>query len=216
MAWLWLLILAQAAASGWQREFNVDRAELQPSGQSQYFILQPGYELVLEGRSERLVITVLDQTKVVGGVTTRIVEERETKNGKLVEVSRNFFAIGPRTGDVFYFGEEVDIYKDGKVAGHEGAWLSGTNGATFGLMVPGAPQPKMRYYQEIAPRVAMDRAEVVRLDARVTTPAGVFSRCLQTEETTELEPGAREMKYYAPGIGLIQDADLKLVRHGYR
>ena len=30
------------------------------------------------------------------------------------------------------------------------------------------------------------------------------------DETTPLEPNARELKLYAPGIGLIQDADLSL------
>jgi hypothetical protein len=171
---------------------------------------------VLQDGPEQLVITVLDDTKVVDGVTTRVVEERETRSGRVVEVSRNFFAISRFTGDLYYFGEEVDIYKNGKVVGHEGAWLSGVNGARFGMMIPGTPHAKNRYYQEVAPGVAMDRAEVVRVDARVTTPAGMFAYCLQTEETTPLEPGASEMKYFAPGIGLIQDGDLKLVRHGQR
>jgi Concanavalin A-like lectin/glucanases superfamily len=52
-----------------------------------------------------LTITVLNETKMVDGVETRVVEERETKGGKLKEVSRNYFAISKRTNDVFYFGE---------------------------------------------------------------------------------------------------------------
>jgi hypothetical protein len=87
---------------------------------------------------------------VVEGVTTRIVEEREWKGGKLYEVARNFFAICPRTKDVFYFGEEVDFYKDDKITGHEGTWLAGKNGARAGLIMPGEPKVGMRYYQEIA------------------------------------------------------------------
>jgi hypothetical protein len=31
------------------------------------------------------------------------------------------------------------MYKNGKVSGHEGAWLAGVNGARFGLMIPGKP-----------------------------------------------------------------------------
>jgi uncharacterized membrane protein YkoI len=183
------------------------------TGRNPYFILEPGHVLVLEGGNEKLTITVLDETKVVDGVTTRVVEEREEKEGKLVEVSRNYFAIATRTNDVFYFGEDVDIYKDGKVVSHEGAWLSGANGARWGLLMPGTPLLGARYCQEIAPGVAMDRAEIVGVDETFETQAGKFEGCLKTEESTPLE-GGREHKYYAPGIGLIRDGDVKLTKHG--
>ncbi len=58
--------------------------------------------------------------------------------------------------------------------------------------MPGRPVLQARHYQELAPRVAMDRVK----------------------ETTPLQPGVVEYKYYAPGIGLVVDASLKLVRYG--
>jgi hypothetical protein len=198
----------------WKSEFALEKGELASTGRSDYFVLEPGYVMTLEGGTERLTITVLDETRNVGGVETRVIEERETNSGQLVEVSRNYFAISKRTGDVFYFGEEVDIYRNGKVVDHEGAWLSGVKGAKFGLMVPGQPMLKAKYYQEIAPGVAMDRAEVVSLVETVKTPAGEFRNCLKTEETTPLEPGVKESKYYARGVGLVQDGSLKLVKYG--
>jgi hypothetical protein len=115
---------------------------------------------------------------------------------------------------IYYFGEEVDIYKNGKISGHEGAWESGKNGAKFGLMVPGEPAVGMRYYQEIAPEVAMDRAEVVSVSEVLKTPAGEFRDCLKTEETTPLEPREKEYKIYAPGIGLVRDGPLRLAERG--
>ncbi len=204
----------KAAVGGWKDDFAAEKADLTHTGRNPYFVLEPGYQHVYEGGAERLVITVLAETKVVDGVECRVVEERETKNGKVVEVSRNFFAIGKKSNNVFYFGEEVDIYKNGKVASHEGAWLAGKDGAKFGLMIPGAPKVGAKYYQEVAPKVAMDRAEVVSLTETVKTPAGAFEDCLKTEETTPLEPGVKEYKYYARGVGLVQDGDLKLVKHG--
>jgi hypothetical protein len=194
--------------------FAVDRGDFASTGRNPYFILEPGYTLTLEGGKTRLVITVLPETKRVDGVETRVVEERETEGGQLIEVSRNFFAIHTKTNGVFYFGEDVDMYKDGKVTSHEGAWQSGAAGARFGLMMPGMPLLKARYYQEIAPKVAMDRAEITGLDETLTTPAGRFTGVLRTLETTPLEPLARESKLYAPGVGLIQDGSLKLVRYG--
>ena len=202
--------------AGWKSTFDVDVRELVSTGASRYFRLDPGSHVVLEHGDERLVITALDETHVVGGVTTRVVEERETKGGRLVEVSRNFMARHPKTGDVFYFGEEVDIYKDGKVVSHEGAWLAGVRGGKFGLFIPGAPVEGAGYYQEIAPKVAMDRVRIVSTTATVVTPAGTFEECVRLEETTPLEPGVKDYKVFASGIGIVQDGLLKLVRHGRR
>jgi hypothetical protein len=197
----------------WIRDFKVDPNEMSSTGRNPYFILEPGYFLVLEKGSERLTITVLDETRQVDGVETRVVEERETKNNHLVEISRNYFAINRRTNDVYYFGEDVDIYRRDKVVSHEGAWLAGVNGARFGLMMPGSPVVQQKFYQEVAPGVAMDRADIVSLDETLVTPAGTFRQVVKVVETTPLETGS-EAKYYARDIGLLQDGSLKLVRYG--
>ena len=203
----------------WTDRFDVEAGELSPTGRNPFFLLEPGYQLAFEGKEKgkavALVITVLDEIKKVDGVETRVVEERETEEGQPVEVSRNFFAISKRTNDVFYFGEEVDIYKDGKVVSHEGAWFSGEGEAKFGLVMPGRPLIGARYHQEIAPKKAMDRAEVLSLSEAVTTPAGKFTDVLKTLETTPLEPDDKAIKYYAAGVGLLNDGPMKLVRHGF-
>lgn len=203
------------ADPSWRNTFGISECSLTSSGRNTYFILEPGFRLVLSGGSEKLQITVLDETKRVAGVTTRVVEEREWKDGELIEVSRNFFAICPTTRDVFYFGEEVDDVNDGQVVGHAGAWLAGTNGARAGLIMPGDPRVGMKHYQEIAPDVAMDRAEILSLDETLKTPAGVFSNCLKTEEGTPLNTNEKEFKTYAPNIGIIQDERLLLTGYGF-
>ncbi len=202
-----------SADTSWTSEFAVEKGELSPTGRNPYFVLEPGYQLHFENSKEQLTITVLNDTRVVDGVETRVVEERETKDGNLKEVSRNFFAISKRTNNVYYFGEEVDIYRNSKIVNHKGAWLAGENNAKFGLMMPGQLALKARYYQEIAPKVAMDRAEIVSLTETIATSAGKFKNCLKVEETTPLEPGVKEYKYYVSGIGLVQDGSLKLVKH---
>jgi hypothetical protein len=197
-------------AEGYRDRFSVDPGSLKSEGTSTFFPLVPGTVRVYRDEDETVTITVLAETRVVDGVTTRVIEEREEEDGKLKEVSRNFFAIDPATGDVYYFGEEVDIYKKGVIASHGGAWLSGVDGARFGLIMPGRPVVGDRHYQEIAPGVAMDRAEVASLDEKVETPAGVFEHCLHVRETSPLEKGVSD-KWYAPGFGLIRDEDCALV-----
>jgi hypothetical protein len=195
-----------------------DSCSFMTTGRNSYFILEPGYQLILEGHegkdSIRLVITVLNETKKIGNVETRIVEENESANGKTVEISRNYFAFCKETSSIYYFGEDVDNYKNGKIINHEGAWTAeGKNKA--GVMMPGLILLGARYYQEIAPGIAMDRAEIISITEQMRTPAEIFTNCLKMEETTPLEPKNKEYKFYAPGIGLIRDGDLLLVKHGF-
>ncbi len=201
--------------TSWQEEFGIEKCNLLTTGRNPYFILEPGYQLVLEGGGTKLQITVLEETKTVGGVLTRIVEEKEWKDGKLYEVAKNYFAICEQTKDVYYFGEDVDFYENGKVVKHDGTWHAGANGHRAGLMMPGTPKVKMKYYQEIAPGVAMDRAEIVSLEETCKTPAGTFSGCMKVKEGSAIDLLAKEYKYHAPGIGLVRDEDLRLVRHGF-
>lgn len=205
-------------ADRFQDFFDLENRNLGSKGRNKYFILEPGYQLVLEGKegehTVKLEITVLDETKKIAGVETRIMEERETEDGQLIEISRNFFAICKQTKSVFYFGEEVDIYKEGKIVAHEGAWIHGKNNARAGMMMPGEPIIGARYYQEVAPKVAMDRAEIVDVNATLRTPAGKFKGCLKVQEDNPLD-NEKEFKIHAPGIGLIQDEDLLLVKYGF-
>jgi hypothetical protein len=204
--------LSCAAEAKFQDTFNIDKNNLADKGSNTYMILKPGCKLVLTDGKDNLTITVLDETKTVDGVRTRVVEERETKDGKLDEVSRNYFAIDRATGDVYYFGEDVDMYDaDGRVTGHEGGWLSGLNDARFGLMMPGKPRPGSRYYQELAPKVAMDRAEVVSISETVKVPVGTFKNCLKTAESSSLESGVED-KLYSPGVGLLKDGEFRLTK----
>ncbi len=201
-------------SSPWQEEFGISKCNLLTTGRNPYFVLEPGFQLILEGGDTKLQITVLDETKTVDGVVTRVVEEREWKDGQLYEVARNYFAMCEKTKDVFYFGEDVDFYEKGKVVKHDGSWLAGIKGNRAGLMMPGTPKVGMKYYQEIAPGVAMDRAEIVSLDETCKTPAGTFSKCMKVKEGSAIEILATEYKYYAPGIGLVRDEDLRLTKYG--
>lgn len=206
-ALLTALIFAEA---GWRDRFDVNKADLLPTGANAYITLQPGRVLKLAHGSDTLTVSILTDTQPVDGVTAGVLEERETKSGKLVEVSRNFMATDKKTGDVYYFGEDVDNYKNGKIVNHESAWRAGSGGARFGLMMSAKPFAGEKFYQEIAPKIAMDRVEVLSTDETVRTPAGVFEHCVHLRETTPLERDVSH-KYYAPGIGIIKDDEFELI-----
>lgn len=196
----------------WTKDFDIENREFSTVGQNRFFVLRPGFQLVLKSDKEKVEITVLDETVKVGAVETRVVEEREYENGKIKEVSRNYFAFCKETGNVFYFGEDVDDYEDGKVVKHSGAWRADGKDSQAGILMPGTIFLGARYYQEIAPN-AMDRAENLSTDVTLKTPAGTFKNCLKTEETSGLDPKDKCYKTYAPGIGLIQDEGLLLTKY---
>jgi hypothetical protein len=201
-------------------DFRWELCRFSTRGHNPYFILEPGRKLSLRGQEDdervRVEITVLHETEVVAGVVTRVVEEREWVDGELVEVSRNFFARCRQTNDIFYFGEDVDNYENGRIVSHEGTWRAGERDALPGLIMPGTFLLGARYFQEIAPGVALDRAEHVAMGLKVQTPAGQFNHCVRIRETTPLEPGAVSIKIYCPDIGLVVDDVVRLiaVQHG--
>lgn len=209
-----LLSCANVSAQDFQQEFGLGARKLSPTGESKYFILMPGFQTVLASTTTKLTITVLQETRKIGEVITRVVEEREEEDGALIEISRNFFAIDPVTKDVFYFGEEVDFYKNGQITGHAGSWLAFQDGNRPGMIMSGSPKVGLKYYQEVAPGVALDRAEVITVSENCQTQAGSFTNCLIARESSGLE-AAIEYKTYAPGIGLVQDQALRLVSYGY-
>jgi len=196
----------------WTDSFNQENCTFSSVGGNRFFILEPGHQLTLESGTEKVVITVLDKTKKIGDVTTRVVEEREEQDGELKEISRNFFAICKEHGDVFYFGEEVDDYKDGRIVNHSGAWRADEKNSREGIIMPGTILLGARHYQEIAPN-AQDRAEIISDDVTMKTPAGTFRNCLRVEETSGIDPDDKCYKTYAPGVGIIQDDDLVLTKY---
>lgn len=233
VAWLGLGGGIAEAALPFTDDFRLEDCAWSSRGQQNpYFSLKPGYRLVLEGEVEddgelvevMVQVTVLRQTERITFVSARgrtitvrarVVEEREWEDGELVEVSRNWFARCRQTSDIYYFGEDVDDYEDGEIVGHGGAWRSGQNGALPGIIMPGTFLLGAKYFQEIAPGVALDRGRHVDMGLEVPTAAGTFDDCVAVLDSNALEPGAEgDLKIYCPGIGLVMDEELVLTDFG--
>jgi len=179
-----------------------------------FFPLPVGAQWVFEGEDEEgvalhLEVTSFDETKTVAGVETRVIEERESEDGELVEVSRNYFVRAP-DGTVCYYGEDVDIYEDGEIVSHDGAWLAGENGNLPGILMPAVPALGQIFQQEVAPGIAEDEAEIVATGETVEVPFGTFSDTIQFLETNPLDGGTSD-KIYARNVGLILDDEFERV-----
>lgn len=161
-----------------------------------------------EGQVLDLVVTVLDEIEMVAGVPTRVVEEHESLDGQVVEISRNFFAQA-EDGSICYFGEDVDIIdpETGEIT-HEGAWRADDPDSGPGLFFPADLQPGTTFQQENAPNAA-DEAKIVGRAGLVVVEAGEFPETLRILERNPLD-GGKDYKIYALGVGLIVDGEAEL------
>lgn len=197
-----------------------DPDDFRSRGCNPRFVLVPGSVLVLAGPDDdgehvELTITVLDETRDVGGVETRVVEEREVREGALARVVRKLYAISERTKDVYLFGEEVDEYLRGRVVGHLGAWKHGENGAEYALVVPSRATGGRTYSRATGRHGPIDWIDVTSDRVRTVVPAGHFEQCMDVFEHAprDAEHTCRAFQRYAPGVGLVRRSDLELVRY---
>jgi len=201
-----------------------------PNVTNRFFPLPVGQKWFLVGPEDQatvgLRITVREDKEAFfhgrHTVYTRVVEEREwndvNANGSidrgepLNEVSINYFA-QTREGTVCYFGEHVNSYENGKVAGHEGSWRADSPGNAPGIFMPANPTPGMTFQQEFAPGIAEDQVTITGTGS-VTVPAGTFVDTITAQEFNPLE-NATDSKVYAKDVGTIVDDTLELVRVRY-
>ncbi len=179
-----------------------------------YFPLVPGTvytyvgQPVENGNTELNRIFVTFDTKMILGVQARVVRDAEYVDGLLAEDTFDWYA-QDAAGNVWYMGEDTTAFEyddEGNLIGTdtEGSWEAGVDDALPGAIMLASPAVGDNYYQEFAPNSeAVDQATVISLDETISIDLGTFTNVLQTLETTELDPDAREFKYYASDLGLI-------------
>jgi hypothetical protein len=174
-----------------------------------YWPMQPGNRWVFsetdtEGTRERVVITVTDKTKkIANGVTARVIRDVATEDGTPVEITNDWYA-QDNEGNVWYLGESVRNFENGKFADTEGSFEAGVDGADAGVVMPADPAPGLAFREEYYKGKAEDRAEIVAVgDDQVEVPAGYFRRVLLVRDLVPLEPKVEELKFYAKGVGPV-------------
>jgi len=177
--------------------------------------LKPGTQLTYKGsaipegektRSARkIVTTVTDLSKVIDGVRTLVVWERDYTAGKLGESELAFFA-QDKAGNVWLLGEYPEEYENGKFVDAP-TWISGQKGARAGIAMLANPQlGSPDYAQGFAPPPVefKDRARVYREGQKTCVPVKCYKDVLVIEEFEKGVPGVFHLKYYAPKVGLVR------------
>lgn len=178
-----------------------------------------GTEAGAKVRVERTLMPKKHKTFIISGekVESLAMEDREFKNGALEEVTLDYFAQDDE-GNVYYLGENVDEYENGKVAGHEGGWLLGKDTQNPGIIIPAHPKVGDKFKSEDVNKEISESDEVVSVSETVTVPAGTFENCVKVKEM--LSDGTTEYKFYAPGVGVVREVpsvgDEPLISHTTR
>jgi hypothetical protein len=178
-----------------------------------WFPLKPGmtfvYRGVKDGKSSRDVVRVLAATKTIDGAPCVSVSDRLFVRGRVEERTTDWYTQDDR-GNVWYFGEATaELDHTGRVTSTEGSWLAGRDGAKPGIFMPAHPRVGESHRQEYLRGHAEDRFQILSLRTTVRTPAVRSTHALLTKETTPLEPGVVDHKYYVRGIGTVLEQTVR-------
>ncbi|OGC72437.1 hypothetical protein A2337_02780 [candidate division WWE3 bacterium RIFOXYB2_FULL_43_9] len=193
---------------------EVDPANVDPSLfitsttiDNKYFKLPMGRKLVYEGETEedgleRVEITIPGDTKEILGVKTLVYLDKVWQDDELVEETRDYLAQDVY-GNVWYFGEDVNNYGNGKLLDHEGAWLAGVDGAQPGIWIKASHIVGDSYRQEFYKGKAEDMRDVSSIGEPVQIALGSYKDCVKMYDWTPLEPESKEFKHYCSEVGAM-------------
>lgn len=195
-------------------EFDADNFSDPTTIDNEFLPLIPGTRTVLEGRADRgggalphqVIFVVTDVTKVINGVRTVAVWDRDINEGVLAEEELAFFAQDD-DGNVWLMGEYPEEWEEGKFSAAPDVWFSGIQGAKAGIMMRADPKlGTTSYYQGLAPEIEFaDKAKVHQMGLRTCVPLGCYDDVMVTDEWNALDKAdAHQRKFYAPGVGNIR------------
>ena len=180
---------------------------------NKWLSMPPGRQLTFEGSTEeddgtitphRIVWTVTNLTKEINGVETVVAWIVDYADDELEETEIAFYA-QDNEGNVWYFGEYPEEWAEGEfVQGRP--WIAGLEGALAGIKMYADPQPDTpSYAQGWGPEVGWsDRGQVYEVNQESCVEFDCFEDVLMIDEFSADEPGAFQVKSYAPGVGNIQ------------
>ncbi|SDL30291.1 hypothetical protein SAMN04487916_107230 [Arthrobacter sp. ov407] len=186
-----------------------------PEIDNKWLRLEPGRQYTTTGKvvspdgttARTVISTVTGLTKVIDGVKTIAIWDRDYRDGELVESELAFFA-QTRKGAVWLFGEYPEEYENGKLVGAPSTFISGIDEARAGIAMQAKPHRNTpAYAQAYAPSVDfLDCGDVFAKHLRVCVPTGCYDDVMVIDEFNPLEPpsAGHQRKYYAPRTGLIK------------
>jgi hypothetical protein len=170
---------------------------LHPTSQVQQTI----YGGHVDGKPFRTEVSLLPGTKQIvwqgKTVDTAVSQYVAYLDGRIHEVAIDWYAQAD-DGSVWYFGEDVFNYEDGKIADTNGTWVA-SDATPAAMIMPAHPRVGNVYRPENAPGIAFEEVRVDKVDQTLAGPSGNISGAIEVNELHM--DGTREGKVFAPGYG---------------
>jgi hypothetical protein len=214
------LLTTSAAAPPAASPTNPDPGGFSHPQDNPYFPLTPGLVTRLHGTDGpehfRETVRVTARTRTIAGVVATVVHDVVRRpDGTPAEKTDDWYA-ADNDGNVWYFGEDTATYDEhGNLEDREGSWEAGVDGAVAGVIMPADPRPPFAARMEYSKGVAEDQAWVVQRLPSVMTPGGRYDHIVRTLEWSRLEPKVVSMKFYARGLGIVQEQDIAAGREHF-
>jgi hypothetical protein len=155
----------------------------------------------VEGKPFRTEVTLLPGSKPIQfngkTVDSAIIQYVAYSDGRIHEVAIDWYAQAD-DGSVWYLGEDVSNFEDGKVADTKGTWMANAQ-TPAAMIMPAKPATGDVYRPENLPEVVFEQVRVEKVDQTVHGPSGDVSGAIEVMELHM--DGTSEGKVFAPGYG---------------
>lgn len=155
----------------------------------------------VDGKPFRTEVSLLPGTEPItwrgSTIDTAIIQYVAYLDGRIHEVALDWYAQAD-DGSVWYFGEDVFNYEDGKVADTKGTWIANET-TPAAMIMPAQPRVGDVYRPENAPGAAFEEVRVDKVDQQLAGPSGKITGAIEVNELHM--DGTREGKVFAPGYG---------------
>ncbi len=185
-----------------------------------YHPLKPGLQWVRGGTTEvgsrvvphEIITTMTDVIRTIDGVPTIAMLDESTDSGEVAQVGMDYLALD-KDGNVWILGGYTEEFEGGEYTNTESAWLGAADGAEIGILSPGevtADTP--RWFIAAAPDEDASIGEPVEVGATECVEFGCYDDVRVVQEG-EVGAPDNENKYYAPGVGVINNVPLDASLH---
>jgi hypothetical protein len=179
---------------------------------NEYHPLRPGMQWVRAGTTEiggrkvphQVTSTITDVVRMIDGVPAVAMLDFSIDAGEITQYGFDYFALD-KDRNVWLVGGYTENYEGGEYTDYEDCWLGTATGALTGILLPGVvtmDTPRWFIGTPDPEEEAISVAEPVAVGVTITVPFGEFHDVIAVREGA-YNAIDNEIKYYAPGVGVI-------------
>ena len=185
-----------------------------------YHPLKPGLQWVRGGTTEvgsrvvphEIITTMTDVIRVIDGVPTIAMLDESTDSRDVAQVGMDYLALD-KAGNVWILGGYTEDYQGGAFVNAEGSWIGRKSGQSIGILAPQRVSMKTRrWFIGAAPQEKPSVGQPVQVGSRRCVPFACYDNVRVVQEGNVGAPD-NENKYYAPGVGVIDNIPLSASLH---